>query len=95
MVTVRLVSEHQQRFKKFREMYAARAFRLVLCVDVHESAAGYGVQKLRRMVKREKAKGGLDYLPHEPLIISEIRSPLTRLADVECGTLCGLTSSAL
>ena len=70
-----------ERFKGFNEMYRVCEFRLVLCVDVHDRAEGYALRVLERVVETEKMNGGLDYLRYEPLIISEIRSPRTRLTD--------------
>ena len=65
---------HQQRFKAIREMHRARNFRLVFCANVAECVAEDAVRTLGSVVKEEKAKGGLDYLSCDPLIISEVRS---------------------
>ena len=72
---------HLERFKVFSEMYRVREFRLVLCVDVHDCAEEYAMRVLEHVVETETMNGGLDYLRYEPLIISEIRSPRTRLTD--------------
>jgi len=72
---------HRQRFKQLREMYMVREFRPVLCVDTVDCAMEYCIQRLERIVEVEKAKGGLDYLLCRPLIISEMRSPRTRVDD--------------
>lgn len=69
---------HQQQFEAFREMYMVRKFRLVLCADVLDCAMEYAIPVLERVAEAEKARGGLDYLLCEPLIIAEERSPRTR-----------------
>jgi len=81
----RVALRHRQRFKGLREMYMVRSFRLVLCADVLDTVTEHTTQALERVVNAEKAKGGLDYLLHEPLIVSEIRSPRTRLYDHQAG----------
>ena len=76
---------HQDRFKVFREMYETREFRLVLCADVSDPMIKYATEMLECLVNAEKAKGRLDYLLCEPLIIVEIRSPRTRPSDDRVG----------
>ena len=66
-------------------MHSARAFRLVLCVDVFDCMVEDGLEKLGRAVKAEKVTGGLDYLSEEPLIIFERRSLRTRFVDQSAG----------
>jgi hypothetical protein len=62
-------SWHRSQFGLFREMYAVRGFRLVLCADVWDAVGEYAVGVLKRAVAVEKAKKRLDYLPSEPLVI--------------------------
>jgi hypothetical protein len=76
---------HQQRFEAIREMYGVREFRLVLCADVLDCIAKDAIRVLECIAKAEKAKGGLVYLPYEPLIVSGTRSPRTRLDDHRVG----------
>ena len=66
-------------------MHEVREFQLVLCADVFGSIAEYSVQELKQAVKEEKARGGLDYLRYEPLIISEMRAPRSRPRDRHTG----------
>ena len=80
---------HQQTFKVFREMHEASKFRLVLCADVSDPVVEYTVEMLERFVKAERMEGGLDYLPCEPLIISEVRAPRTRPQDNRTGISMG------
>ena len=68
---------HAGQFKVFREMYMAREFRLILCADVHDWIVERAVRVLERIVDTEKKNWRLDYLPCEPLIISEVRSLCT------------------
>ena len=79
------VSLHSQRFEMLRRMYKTHAFRLVLCADVLGCVRQRIIGELERIVKVEKAKGGLGYLFCEPLIISAIRSSRTRLLDAHVG----------
>ena len=78
-------------------MHEAREFRLVLCADVSDSMVKYAAEMLDMHVKAEKAKGGLDYLLCEPLIIIERRSPRTRPSDdhVGCGDRSCIIPSTL
>jgi len=92
------VQHHQRRFKMFREMYMARKFRLVLCVDGVDCVTELedATRVLESIVKVEKAKGGLDYFPYEPLIVAEIRSPRTRRNDYPVAWgVRGIPNSAL
>ena len=73
--------DHRKRFKVFNEMYGAREFRLVLCANVPNSIAKHSMRVLKRVVEAERTSGRLDYLPYEPLIISELRAPRTCLGD--------------
>lgn len=66
-------------------MYEAREFRLVLCADVFDPMVKYATEMLERLVKAEKAKGGLDYLLCEPLIIAGVRSPRTHPMEAHVG----------
>ena len=68
---------HAGQFKVYREMYKAREFRLILCADVYGQIVERAVGVLERIVDTEKKNGRLDYLPCEPLIISEVRSLCT------------------
>ena len=84
---------HRWRFRELHEMHMVRRFRLVLCADILNRVTEYTTRGLERVVNTEKAKGGFDYL-HEPLIVSEVRSPRTRLYDQQTGTarrhaICG------
>ena len=85
----RVALEHQQRFKELHEMYMVQRFRLVLCVDILDSVTEHTTRALERVVNAEKANGGFCYLLHEPLIVSEIRSPRTRLYDHQPGWVRG------
>jgi hypothetical protein len=76
---------HQERFKVLIEMYRVRGFQLVLCADVLDFAVEYVVGVLERVVEKERMNGGLGYLLSEPLIISERRSPRTRIRDMHVG----------
>jgi hypothetical protein len=69
---------YKWQFGVFREMHEARDFRLVLCADVFEYTVDHAIRRLKRIVK---ANGGLGYLLHKPLIISERRAPRTRISD--------------
>jgi len=66
-------------------MHSGRDFRLVLCADVFDCVVERARQTLEHFVKAEKAKGGLDYLLREPLIISEKRTIRTRDSDHNVG----------
>ena len=72
---------HRKRFKVFSEMYGAHEFRLVLCANVPSCIAKRAVRALKRVVEAERTGGRLDYLLCEPLIISELRAPRTRLGE--------------
>jgi len=80
------VLHHLEQFKVFNEMYRVRDFRLVLCADVLDCIVESAMQELDRIVKAERMNGGLYYLLREPLIVSEMRSPLTRLGDPHVGS---------
>lgn len=77
--------KHRKRFKVLAEIYRVREFQLVLCADVLDRVAEYAMQVLEHVVKGEKVNGGLSYLLSEPLVISEMRSPRTRLGDDQVG----------
>ena len=77
---------HQQRFKQLHEMYLMRRFQLVLCANVLDGVTEYTARALERVVNAEKAKGGFDYLFHEPLIVSEAWSPYIRLYGLQAGS---------
>lgn len=79
------VLHHQERFRLFREMYRVREFQLVLCADVHGCIDERAMRTLGDIVVAEKAKGGLDYLRREPLIICEERVPRLRFVDWPAG----------
>ena len=68
-------THHSGQFKVFEEMYEARMFQLVLRADVSGWAVEHSMGVLERAVEGEDAKGGLDYLECEQLIISEVRTP--------------------
>ena len=90
------VTHHSGQFKVFKEMYAVRKFRLVLCADVSGWAIEHSMGVLDRAVEGEKAGGGLDYLEREPLIISEVRAPRLRPRDYPTGgTVCTIVACAL
>ena len=78
-------TRYSGKFKLFKDMHEVREFQLVLCADVFGSIAEYSVQELKQAVKEEKARGGLDYLQYEPLIISEMRAPRSRPRDRHTG----------
>jgi hypothetical protein len=61
-------------FKVVGEMYRVREFRLVLCANVQDCTMERTIRALEECVEAERKNGGLDYLPGEPLIISEMRS---------------------
>ena len=83
---------HLRRFKLFSEMFMVREFRLVLCTDVLGCAAAEDAKRaLERIVKAERMNGGFDYLPCEPVIISEMRYPRTRRTDTQVGAGDGRT----
>ena len=82
---IKSVTHHSGQFKVIKEMYAVRKFRLLLCADVTGWAIEHSMEVLERAVAGEKAGGGLDYLECEPLIISEVRAPRTRLGDYPIG----------
>ena len=74
-----------------------REFRLVLCSDVllllasfRHRAAEEARRALEQIVKAERMNGGFDYLPREPLIISELRYCRTRDVDSQVGAGYGL-----
>jgi len=72
----------QQQFEVFREMHKVRDFRLVFCADILDCGAASGAMKmLKHFVKKEKKQGGLNYLLHEPLVISGRRTVRTRRYD--------------
>ena len=75
----------QQQFEVFHKIHNVRDFRLMLCADVFDCMVEETVKTLKRFVKEEKERGGLNYLLHEPLIISERRTPRTRCADYYAG----------
>jgi len=75
----------QHQFRVFREMHSARAFRLVLCVDVFDCMVEDGIEALGRAVKAEGVTGGLDCLFQEPLITFERRSLRSRFFDQSAG----------
>lgn len=77
---------HQRRFEQFREMHKVREFQLVLCADVLGCAVKDAVWLLETIVVAEKSKRGLDYLLCDPLVISEMRSPRTRIVDSHTGS---------
>jgi len=66
-------------------MHSIRDFRLVLCADVFNCVIKPAMRTLKHIVREEKEKGGLDYLPYEPLIISERRTLRTRCTDHRAG----------
>jgi len=74
---------HQERFKVFNEMYMVRGFRLVLCAEVCAHSEERVPQVLERVVEAERVNGGFDYLPREPLFISERQSGSLRTGPVE------------
>ena len=76
---------HRRRFEQFREMYRTREFRLVLRVDVLDCIVEDVIRSLECVVETEKVKGGLDYFPCEPVIISEVQSPRTGLGNNHVG----------
>ena len=76
---------HLKRFRMFNEMFIVREFRLVLCADVPDHAAGYVMRTLKSIIEAGGTNGGLDYLPCEPLIISKMRYPRTRRTDTQVG----------
>jgi len=49
---------HQQVFKQLCEMHMVRGFQPVFCADVLDGAAEDIIQRLERMVKTEKLRGG-------------------------------------
>jgi len=76
---------HRQRFKQLRKMYMVREFRPVFCADAIGCAMEHVMRGLEFIVEMERVRGRLDYLLRKPSIISEIRSPRTRLHDDNVG----------
>ena len=66
-------SWHCSLFEAFREMYAMRDFRLVLCADVLCRVKEYTVGALECAVAVEKVAERLGYLPSEPLVTHSLR----------------------
>ena len=94
--SAKCVADHRKRFKVFSEMYGAREFRLVLCANVPNCIAKRAMRVLKRVVEAERTSGGLDYLLHEPLIISELRAPSNCLAEDHTSVRgCSIFVSAL
>lgn len=79
------IAHHPGRFKVLREMCGTREFRLVLCADVIDSVAKGALQTLKHLVDVERENGRLDCLSCEPLIITEVRAPRSRLRDDRTG----------
>ena len=77
---------HQKRFEQFREMHRVRDFQLVLCADVLDCAVKDAVWLLEAIVGTERSKGGLDYFSCPPVVISEMRTPRTRVLDSHTGS---------
>ena len=63
---------YKWQFGVVREMHKTRDFCLVLCAEVIKYTANDAIRTLKRIVK---ANGGLGYLLHKPLVISEGRTP--------------------
>ena len=80
-----LCEQRQRELKVFREMHMVRDFRLVFCVDVLDCVVESATEVLEYVVKKEKERGGFDYLFFEPLVISERRTPRTRCSDRNAG----------
>ena len=80
-ISLNSAQRSQRQFEVFREIHHVRDFRLVLCVDVFDRILEPAIKMLEGVVKEEMEKGGLDYLPCEPLIISERRAPRNRHTD--------------
>ena len=76
---------YQRQLRMFREVHSARDFRLVLCADVSDCLVSHATGTLECIIEAEKAKGGLDYLLCEPLIIFERRTVRTRYTDHSAG----------
>ena len=57
----------------------------MLCADVLDYAIEDTVRALESIVGEERMNGRLDYLPCEPLIISEMRTLRTRSTDHQVG----------
>jgi hypothetical protein len=79
------VLHYRKQLRKFRSVYYRRNFRLVLCADVSDYMVEWAVGALERIVEAAKRRGELDYLPSEPLIISERRMIRTRYWDCHAG----------
>ncbi|KAF9642465.1 hypothetical protein BDM02DRAFT_3264464 [Thelephora ganbajun] len=62
-------SRHHQRFKALRRVHRIREFELVLCADVWDGVGEYSVEKLKRAVAVEKARGTFDNIFQEPSVI--------------------------
>ena len=92
-------TSYSGQFRLFKDMHEVREFQLVLCADVFDFVAEYTVRELKQAVEEEKARGGLDYLRYEPLIIFEMRTPRSRHHDWHTGEHTGtsyyLDASAL
>ena len=76
---------HLERLKVLSGVYMVREFRLVRCADVSDRDAEDVTRALESIVEAARMNGGVDYLPCEPLIISEMRYPRTRPTDARVG----------
>ena len=62
-------SRHGARFEVLRKMHRMRDFRLVLCADVWDRVREDSVRMLKEAVAAEKAKGGVDNIFPEPMVV--------------------------
>jgi hypothetical protein len=79
------VRYYRRQLRKFRNVCYTRNFRLGFCADVSDYMVEWAVGILEHIVEVAKRRGELDYLPSEPLIISERRMVRTRYWDCHAG----------
>jgi len=77
-------SWHRGRFEVYRELHKVRNFQLVLCVDVWDCDGEYSLQRLKRYVANEKARGGFSR-SSEPLVDYRPRGSRPHLSELQFG----------
>ena len=61
-------------FSTMRSLYEVKPFRLVFSLEIWEGDKENIVEMLKRCIDVETAKGGLDFLPCPPVIVSNTRA---------------------
>ena len=61
-------------FRVVRGMYEVKPFRLVFCLEIWDGDREDNTERLRRYIDAEAAKGGLNFLPCSPIIVSNTRA---------------------